>query len=219
MGYLDNTTVNVEAILTKKGREILSKGGNLNITKFALSDDEVDYSLWQADHPLGTGYYGAIIEGMPVLEAHPDETQVMRYKLVTLPKSTTKMPLITLGFASIQLGKQGDEVLISPSTRFFEGDTFGYTAILQNSNYAFLEVRENVAQSVTPIVPTFLRDDELNQSIVKIGKSFTLISKDVSPYTDSYVTTNLIIIGNDTGATLTVPVYIYKDGIQVSTNQ
>jgi len=213
MGYLNNTSTIVEAILTKKGREILSKGGTLNISKFALSDDEIDYSNWQSDHPLGTSYYGVILENMPVLEAHPDETQVMRYKLVTLPKTTSKMPLITVGYSSIKLGKEGDEALIQPKTRYYEADAFGYTAILTNSNYAYLEIKENVNQSVSSIIPTFLRDDELNQSIVKVGKSFTLISKDVSSYTSTYVTTNLIIVGNDTGATITIPVYVYKDRI------
>jgi len=213
MGYLPNTTLQVEAILTKKGREVLSKGGTLDIVKFALADDEVDYSLWQADHPLGTNYYGAIIEAMPVLEAHPDETQVMRYKLVTLPKTTTKMPLLTLGFSSIQLGKEGDETIVQPKTRYFEADTFGYTAILSNSNYAYLEVKQQIDQSAIPIIPTFLRDDELNQSIVKVGRSFTLISKDVSAYTSTFVSCNLTIIGNDTGATRTIPVYIYRDRI------
>ena len=41
MGFLDNSTITVDAILTKRGREILSQGGNFNITKFALSDEEV----------------------------------------------------------------------------------------------------------------------------------------------------------------------------------
>ncbi len=213
MGYLDNETITVEAILTKKGRELLSKGGTLNISKFALADDEVDYSLWQADHPLGTNYYGAIIEGMPVLEAHPDETQVMRYKLVTLPKTTTKMPLLTIGYSSIQLGRDGDEAVITPKTRFYEADTFGYTFIITNSNYVDLQISQAVTNTVAPILPTFLRDDELNQSIVKTGRSATLISKDVNAYTKNYVTCNLIVIGNDTGASRTIPITIYRDRI------
>ena len=86
MGYLDNTTVTVDAILTNKGRQVLANGGTLNITKFALADDEVDYNLWNPAHSLGTNYYGSVIENMPVLEASPDETQMLRYKLVTLPK-------------------------------------------------------------------------------------------------------------------------------------
>jgi len=209
MGYLDNSSITVEAILTKKGREVLSKGGTLDITKFALADDEVDYSLWQESHPLGTNYYGAIIEGMPVLEAHPDETQVMRYKLVTLPKTTTKMPIVSIPYTSIQLGRDGQQADVVPATRYYEDDTFGYTAILANSNYAYLETKTATPQSITPIIPTFLRDDDLNQSIVKVGKSFTLISKDVSGFTSNYVGTTLTIIGNNTGATQTIPVYVY----------
>lgn len=178
-----------------------------------MADDEVDYTLWDESHPLGTDYYGSAIEGMPVLEACPDETQTMRYKLITLPKTTTKMPLLTIGFASIQLGKQGDEVVIQPKTRYYEGDAYGYTAILHNSNYADLQVKEQTNQSVVAVVPSFLGDTELNQSIVKVGKSFTLISKDVSPYTTTYVQTSITIIGNDTGVTRTVPVTIYTDRI------
>ena len=213
MGYLDNSTVTVEAILTKKGRELLSKGGTLNITKFALADDEVDYSLWQSDHPLGTNYYGTIIENMPVLEATPDETQIMRFKLVTLPKTTTKMPILNLGYSAISLGKEGDEILIQPRTRFYEADTSGYTAILENSNYADLQVKSALNASIVPSVPAFLRDSELNQSIVQVGNSFTLVSKDVTAYTSTYVKTNITIIGNDTGATRTIPVTVFAKQI------
>ena len=91
MGFLDNTTTTVDAILTKKGRELLARGQNeFNITKYALADDEVDYNLWDTSHPNGTNFYGAVIENMPLLEATPDENQIMRYKLVTLPKNTAK---------------------------------------------------------------------------------------------------------------------------------
>ena len=92
MGFLNNTTVTVDAILTKKGRELLAQGTNaFQVTKFALADDEVDYRLWDTSHPNGSDYYGNVIESMPLLEAFPDENHVMRYKLVTLPKNTQKM--------------------------------------------------------------------------------------------------------------------------------
>ena len=71
MGFLDNSTITVDAILTKKGREILSTGGNFRITKFALSDEEVDYTLYDTTHPNGTDSYGAVIENMSLLEATP----------------------------------------------------------------------------------------------------------------------------------------------------
>ncbi len=74
MGFLDNSTVTVDAILTKRGREILSQGGNFNITKFALSDEEIDYTLYDVTHPSGTDSYGAVIENMSLLEAAPNRT-------------------------------------------------------------------------------------------------------------------------------------------------
>ena len=87
MGYLDNTTVVVDAILTKKGREMMARGdGSFNITQFALSDDEIDYGLWNPNHPNGSAFSGEAIENMPVIEAFPDENQIMRNKLVTLPE-------------------------------------------------------------------------------------------------------------------------------------
>jgi hypothetical protein len=96
MGYLSNSgTITVDAILTKKGRELLAKGqGAFNITQFALSDDEVDYDLWNPLHGLGTNYYGVVIENMPITEAVPDETQSMKYKLITLPVGTKSIPYL-----------------------------------------------------------------------------------------------------------------------------
>jgi len=98
MGFLNNTTVTVDAILTKKGRELLAKGTDeFNITKFALADDEVDYNLWDVTHPNGSDFYGNVIENMPLFEASPDETQVMKFKLLSLTKlATNSLPILVL---------------------------------------------------------------------------------------------------------------------------
>lgn len=217
MGYINNSVVSVEAILTKKGRELFSKGGNTRIVKYAVSDDGVDYRLWDESHPNGSDQYGSAIENLPMLEATPDETQLMKYKLITLPKSTTRIPLISVGFSAIVLNGEGDIVTITPTTRFSQEDTAGYTATLHNSNYAYLQVVSGVQGS--PVVPTnpnaFLTDEQLNQSISVIGFSFKIISKDVSPYTGSSITTNITITGNQTGARITVPVTVYKQGVPV----
>ena len=86
MGYLDNTSITVDTILTKRGRELLARGdGSFNITQFALADDEIDYTLFNENHPNGSQYYGEAIENMPLLEAIPDENNIMIHKLVTLP--------------------------------------------------------------------------------------------------------------------------------------
>ncbi len=77
MGYLDNTSITVDAILTNKGRELLAQGANaFNITQFALGDDEIDYTLWNPADTRGTAFYGAVIENMPVTEAIPEQTKL-----------------------------------------------------------------------------------------------------------------------------------------------
>lgn len=149
MGYLDNRTITVDAILTKKGRQILASGQqNFNITQFALADDEVDYNLWNPAHPSGSNYYGVAIEQMPVLEPIADETQTMRYKLVSLDKATVRIPVVTINTGNISF-QQGQSVNISPNTVQTApqgtplanlNSQLGYTAILHNSDAAFLNV-------------------------------------------------------------------------------
>ena len=91
MGYLNNATRVLDAILTRKGREILSRGGDFTVTKFALGDDEIDYGLWDTTHAQGTDYYGAVIEGLPALEPFNDPSEIMKYKLVTRSEGTRAM--------------------------------------------------------------------------------------------------------------------------------
>jgi hypothetical protein len=105
MGYLDKATITVDAILTNRGRELLARGGinddvnSFKITKFAVADDEVNYGLY--DTTFGNSSdWGYIIENMPVLEATPDEQQIMRYKLVTLSANdggTIEIPRLLVG--------------------------------------------------------------------------------------------------------------------------
>ena len=84
MGYLNNQVVTVDAILTKKGRELMAKNdGSFQITQFSLADDEIDYTLYNPNHPNGTSFYGEAIDNMPLLEAFPNETQIMKYQLTT----------------------------------------------------------------------------------------------------------------------------------------
>ncbi len=205
MGYLNNSTVTVDAILTKKGRELLAKGrNNFNITQFALADDEIDYDLWNPDHPLGTEYYGTIIENMPIVEAIPDETQMLKYKLITLPKKTTKIPVVNVGNTSITLSAEGDIAVISPNTSNFTGGnaTLGYTAILSNSDVADLRVAPggDIQTSVLPTAPRFIGDNEDAQSVAVTGRTFEVIAK--RQVTDQ--TATITIIGNETGGSTTI---------------
>jgi len=143
MGYLNNASVTVDAILTTKGRELLSKGGNTNgldIRYFALGDDEVNYDLWNPANPLGSDYYGIIIENMPVLEASPIPEQNLKSKLITLGKNgfnnQNSIPVIggvpsnvefiyvynqTLGFGSSLISQT-----VTPINNFPEDGILGY---------------------------------------------------------------------------------------------
>lgn len=90
MAYLknENGEIIVDAILTKYGREKLSKQGQLGITKFSLSDDEIDYSLYNTTHPDGEVYYDVAIRELPVLEALPGNSIAMKYLLFTDTQGT-----------------------------------------------------------------------------------------------------------------------------------
>jgi hypothetical protein len=210
MGYLDNSSVTVDAILTKKGRELLSLGKDeFKITQFALSDDEVDYDLWNPAHPLGSNYYGIIIENMPLVEAVPDESQIMKYKLVTLPKKTSRIPVITIGQSQVTFTAGGDSTVIKPNTSNFQNGnaTLGYTAILSNSDVCDLRVAAGgeVRAGVSPSTPRFIGDNEAAQSVAVTGFQFELIAKD-QPLAEA--TDTLTLIGNETGGRKTVNITV-----------
>jgi hypothetical protein len=204
MGYLDNTSVTIDAILTLKGRELLAKGGNaFNITQFAVGDDEIDYTLWNPDHPLGTAYYGTIIENMPITEAIPDETQALKYKLITLPKQTTNIPVINVGNTSILLAAPGNSATITPNTSNFQGGNanLGYTAILSDSTVADLQVTRALQNSVLPTTPRFIGDNEDAQSVAAAGFEFRVVAK-TQMVSDKQAT--ITIIANETGGSVTI---------------
>jgi len=208
MGYLNNSSVTVDAILTKKGRELLALGGDsFKITQFALGDDEVDYSLWNPDHPLGTNYYGTIIENMPVTEAIPDETQALRYKLLTLPKSTTNIPVVRVGNSSITL-QTGNRSIITPNTNIANANaTLGYTAILSDSTVVSIQpVQQLQTTTSLPSLPRFIGDNEDAQSVAVAGFTFEIVGK--RHLTDQ--TATITIVGNETGGSTTIQVTVQK---------
>ena len=209
MGFLNNTNVTVDAVLTKKGRELLAKGENqFNITKFALADDEVDYRLWDVTHPNGSDYYGTVIESMPLLEAFPDENHVMRYKLVTLPKSTQAMPILEVAQSAINLRRLNSVSIINPSTQNGSDDTLGYTFILHNQSVARLRVRAGAQVTAGgTTVPFFLDEDDLPNSISVVGKSVEIRPKRLS----RTQTTQLTIVGNETAATTTINITVRRN--------
>lgn len=216
MAYLNNSVVTVDAILTKKGRELLARSdGSFRITQFALSDDEIDYTLYNVTHPSGSSFYGEAIENMPLLEAFPDETQIMKYKLVTLPRGTARLPILNIGFPSITL-KQGASVAITPQTLNFLGsnqtfETSGYTATIADARVlaTFNGVGIN-APEVTALNQATTLGTNVSRTV--IGTSINLSATTVNTLfgNTTQLQTTLTVIGRDSGARLTIPITITK---------
>jgi hypothetical protein len=218
MGFLNNSVVTVDAILTRKGRELLAKNdGSFRITQFALADDEIDYTLYNPTHPSGSAYYGQAIDNMPLLEAFPDETQAMKYLLTTLPRGTSKLPILNLGYASITLN-QGASVTITPQTLNYLNslntyESSGYTATIADVRLlnTFTGVGINTTQATSLNSTTTLGT---NVSKTVIGTSINLTATTVNvlfPTGVNTITTTLTVVGRDSGARVTIPVNISKN--------
>lgn len=215
MGYLNNSVVTVDAILTTKGRQLLAQNdGNFRITQFALADDEIDYTLYNPTHPSGSAYYGEAIQNMPLLEAFPQETQVMKYKLVTLPRGTAKMPILDLGYSAIVI-KQGASLAITPQTLNYLGgntyETAGYTATI--SDVRLMSTFEGVGIN-TPQVQALNTTTTVGTNVSKtvvgttINIKATTINTLFGSNTALYAT--LQVVGNDSGARITIPITVTK---------
>ena len=205
MGYLNNSVVTVDAVLTKKGRELLARGdGSFRITQFALSDDEVDYSLFNTSHPSGSAYYGQAIENMPILEAFPDETQSLKYKLVTLPRGTARLPILSLG-GNINL-KQGSSSTIQPETLNYGGqsnivETGGYVFTIADArlvsvfNGVGIDTEEARRLNSTSTLGT-----NVSKSVIGTGLNLTTTTINTLFSSVTSLTTTITVVGRDSGA-------------------
>jgi hypothetical protein len=216
MAYLNNSTVTVDAILTTKGRELLAKSdGSFRITQFALADDEIDYTLYNPNHPSGSAYYGEAIENLPLLEAFPQETQIMKYKLTTLPRGTSKLPILNLGYASIIL-KQGQSLAITPETLNYLGgnqtyEQSGYTATI--SDVRLMRTFNGTGVN-TPAAQALNTSTTIGTNVSKtvVGTTINLTATTVNTLfgSNSQLYATLTVEGRDSGARLTIPITITK---------
>ena len=222
MGYLDNTSITIDAILTKRGRELLARGdGSFRITQFALADDEVDYTLFNENHPNGSQYYGEAIENMPLLEAIPDENNIMIHKLVTLPRGTTKLPIVTCNISKVQLSL-GATTTVSPNTLNFQGlanvtEPGGYLATIADRR--LLVAFEGVGSAAAATTARPFSNSALSETIRGTSFSLTAISSTTLFGSNEKLLTTLTVEGIDSGARVTIPVEITKEPITTSNTQ
>ena len=209
MAYLDNSEITVDAILTKKGRQKLASGQSLNITKFALGDDEIDYTLYEPAHPKGSAYYDSAIRAIPVTEASPDENHVLRYKLVTLPKNTTQIPVVKLGVTAIAVNQTEGGVGLTPTTSPAGNSNAGYTIVLADQRAGTLTVTSGATGTGT--IPVFLGDEITTTAQVVSGLEFRFTP---NPNLTIDVATTITVYGNETGGSQTIPVTVtYKQTV------
>lgn len=214
MGFQNPSVVSIDTILTKAGRAALAQG-TFQITQFALSDDEIDYTLYNPNHPSGSSYYGEAIENMPLLEAFPDENQVMKYKLVTLPRGTAKMPVLSIGYQAIIL-KQGDSLSITPATLNYLGntttyETSGYVATI--ADVRLMSSFEGIGKTTSTQTSNVSLGTNLSKSV--IGTQINLRATTVNTLygNNTQLKTTLTVVGIDSGARIVIPVTINKTTI------
>jgi hypothetical protein len=217
MAILNPTTVTVDAILTTKGRELLARNdGSFQITQFSLADDEVDYTLYNPTHPSGSAFYGEAIENMPVIQAFPNDTQIMRYKLTTLPRGTSRLPVISIGYNTITL-KQGASLSITPQTLNYLGATSTFEANGYVATIADIRLLSSFqGTGITATVPTAMDMNTTTGAVLSkstIGTSFTMTGTTVNTLYGTSLTTlstTITVIGRDSGARITIPINIQK---------
>ena len=218
MGYLNNSVITVDAILTTKGRELLAANdGSFRITQFALSDDEIDYTLYNPSHPSGSAFYGEAIDGMPLLEAFPEDSQIVKYKLATLPRGTAKLPVLNLGYSAITL-QQGAVIAITPQTLNYLGndqvfETSGYSCTISDVRLlnTFEATGINTASATNANVNSTTTIGT-NVSSTVTGTQITLRATTVNTLfgSNSTLVSTLTVNGLDSGARITIPITITK---------
>ena len=179
--------------------------------------DEIDYTLYNPNHPSGSAYYGEAIDGMPLLEAFPEESQIMKYKLATLPRGTAKLPVLDVGYTAISL-QQGAQLAITPQTLNYLGndqtfETAGYSATIAdvrllntfNGQGINTAAAATANESATVTIGT-------NVSATVVGTQINLRATTVNTLfgSNSTLLSTLTVTGLDSGARITIPITITK---------
>ena len=220
MGFINNTSYILNAVLTKKGKQYLSKSDSkFNITKFALADDEIDYTLWNSAHPRGSGHYGAVLEGTPMLEPCVDPEVVMKYKLFTMPVGTKSLPYISnvtpptlTGENALKTEYSGEN---SPPWTFndhvINPTTVGADGAFSSENYSFLVLNKNVVDIGTDqgenvnFTVGAIYNEETGRLSKKVISRVATIRTQILTFNRE---TSIIITGQRSGAVYVLPVAV-----------
>ena len=207
MGYLDNSSITVDAVLTKKGRDILKNGGSLNISSFTLSDTGVDYTLWNPSHPSGSAFYGEAIENLPMLEASVHAEYNSRNRLMTMNQNTVALPALKLGNLDsangvIKTFNEGDEASGTINVEmigYTSSQNLGYLIIIQDPTIVSTTATQVAGGNLSGTSRQFLQSEDIPQAreYTFTGNSFT-----ITPIQQDEVNrqTNVFVVDVESGA-------------------
>jgi hypothetical protein len=208
----------VDAILTDVGRQLLAQqNGQFRITQFALADDEIDYTLYNPNNPSGSAYYGQAIENMPLLEAFPQANQTMKYKLVTLPRGTAKLPILNLNTSNIIMPQSGIYTLTPQTLNYLGANTYepsGYSATI--SDVRLMSTFEGVGINTPAVTALNVANQTttIGTSVSKtvVGTTINMRATTVNTLfgSNNQLQATLTVVGRDSGARLTIPVTVTK---------
>ena len=204
MAFLDNSgDIILDAVLTDVGRKRMARG-NFQITKFALGDDEIDYGLYNKNHPSGSAYYDLEVLQTPILEAFTQANATLNYGLITyvrndllylptivlntktseLNRVVKKDPLTNVIYLSDNSKTNGSAVTTGALLAADIGnrDNVIYSG-LTNNNYIFIETGINSVDlvSTSAMQNTYLLSTGLNDSSFSVSCDGRFISTVLGP--------------------------------------
>ena len=87
MAFLDNSgDIILDAVLTETGRKRMTEG-NFKISKFAVGDDEINYTTYNKNHASGSAYFDLEIMQTPVFEAITETAAAINYGLLGITRT------------------------------------------------------------------------------------------------------------------------------------
>jgi hypothetical protein len=216
MGYLNNAgSIIVDATLSVLGRQRLARSdGSFSIVKFALSDQEINYGLYDKDHPSGSAYYDLEIMELPVFEAVTEDNAAMGSRLITiLNPNLLYLPVLKLNeIFDGSLARHSDGVYIVA----VDDDTENELSVVSGATIQGIMLGEQLTGGTTirvdqgmdtnEIPPTFPLDSNLKerQYLVRLDNRFGKIAStvsgeiaDVSFVDDDDLATYILNLGTD----------------------
>jgi len=191
MGFLSTTGNVIEAVLTRKGREKLAKG-NFNITKYAFSDDGINYNLYNEN--LGADADADILS-IPITQPSTNAAAIKNL-LVTMDPGSQLLTWLAVNPNSGSISPTKKSVSIYAKTMNKDGAGETYDIVDINNQTAW-EKNIAISQSFvgsegqTNIQFSYRMNANLSESLTfkfKIrGKETGILSDEISLVVEPYV--------------------------------